>query len=77
MVAGKKPYPKATLKKIVKAHAGMSIRKNTDITVWSRVTRFPAVDAALTASLDISQLRFVYEQVCPLFWTVGSYKASL
>lgn len=41
MVAGKKPYPKATLKKIVKAHAGMSIRKNTDITVWSWVTRFP------------------------------------
>ncbi|TFA99359.1 hypothetical protein CCMA1212_008826 [Trichoderma ghanense] len=33
MVAGKKPYPKATLKKIVKAHSGMNVRKNTDITV--------------------------------------------
>lgn len=67
MVAGKKPYPKATLKKIVKAHAGMSIRKNTDITVWFRVTRFPSVDEALTTPPDISQLRFVYEQVCLYF----------
>ncbi|KAL6885103.1 hypothetical protein HDV57DRAFT_516074 [Trichoderma longibrachiatum] len=34
MVAGKKPYPKATLKKIVKAHSGMNVRKNTDITIY-------------------------------------------
>jgi hypothetical protein len=33
MVAGRKPYPKSILKKIVKAHSGMKLKKNTDITV--------------------------------------------
>ncbi|EGR48580.1 hypothetical protein MKX07_000156 [Trichoderma sp. CBMAI-0711] len=40
MVAGKKPYPKATLKKIVKAHSGMNVRKNTDITIYLNYVLF-------------------------------------
>lgn len=35
MALGKKPYPKATVKKIIKAHSGQNIKKNADITVHS------------------------------------------
>ncbi|PHH67613.1 hypothetical protein CDD82_1275 [Ophiocordyceps australis] len=34
MALGKKPYPKATVKKITKAHSGLSIKKNTDVTIY-------------------------------------------
>lgn len=33
MALGKKAYPKATLKKIVKAHSNHTLKKNADVTV--------------------------------------------
>lgn len=33
MALGKKPYPKATLKKIIKAHSDRNIKKNADVAV--------------------------------------------
>lgn len=33
MALGKKAYPKATVKKIIKAHSGLNIKKNADVTV--------------------------------------------
>lgn len=33
MALGKKPYPKATVKKITKAHSNHNIKKNADVTV--------------------------------------------
>lgn len=33
MALGKKPYPKATVKKIIKAHSNHNIKKNADVTV--------------------------------------------
>lgn len=35
-LVGKKPYPKATLKKIIKAHSNLNIKKNADVTVCYR-----------------------------------------
>lgn len=35
-LVGKKSYPKATLKKIIKAHSNLNIKKNADVTVSSR-----------------------------------------
>ena len=32
-LVGKKPYPKATIKKIVKAHSNLSLKTNADVTV--------------------------------------------
>lgn len=32
-LVGKKPYPKATVKKIIKAHSNLNIKKNADVTV--------------------------------------------
>ncbi|POR31731.1 Uncharacterized protein TPAR_08041 [Tolypocladium paradoxum] len=34
MALGKKAYPKATVKKIIKAHSGLNIKKNADVTVF-------------------------------------------
>ena len=33
MALGKKAYPRATVKKIIKAHSNRNIKKNTDVTV--------------------------------------------
>ncbi|KAF4447709.1 histone-like transcription factor (CBF/NF-Y) and archaeal histone domain-containing protein [Fusarium austroafricanum] len=33
MALGKKPYPKATVKKIIKAHSNHNLKKNADVTV--------------------------------------------
>ncbi len=35
MALGKKAYPKATVKKIIKAHSDRNIKKNADVTVRS------------------------------------------
>lgn len=35
-LVGKKSYPKATLKKIIKAHSNLNIKKNADVTVCSQ-----------------------------------------
>ncbi|PHH86275.1 hypothetical protein CDD83_10477 [Cordyceps sp. RAO-2017] len=34
MALGKSPYPKATVKKIVKAHSGLNLKKNADVTIF-------------------------------------------
>ncbi|KAJ4019117.1 hypothetical protein NW766_002818 [Fusarium irregulare] len=34
MALGKKPYPKATVKKIIKAHSNHNIKKNADVTIF-------------------------------------------
>ncbi|KAF4584428.1 histone-like transcription factor (CBF/NF-Y) and archaeal histone domain-containing protein [Ophiocordyceps camponoti-floridani] len=34
MALGKNKYPKATLKKIVKAHSGLNLKKNADVTIF-------------------------------------------
>lgn len=33
MALGKKAYPKATVKKIIKAHSDRNLKKNADVTV--------------------------------------------
>jgi hypothetical protein len=38
MALGKKAYPRATVKKIIKAHSNMNVKKNADVTVSK--TRF-------------------------------------
>jgi hypothetical protein len=39
-LVGKKSYPKATVKKIIKAHSDLNIKKNADVTVCTPRTRF-------------------------------------
>ena len=39
MALGKKAYPQATVKKIIKAHSGLNWKKNTDVTVSPAETR--------------------------------------
>ncbi|KAF4507157.1 hypothetical protein G6O67_005824 [Ophiocordyceps sinensis] len=34
MALGKSPYPKTTVKKIIKAHSGINIKKNADVTIF-------------------------------------------
>ncbi|PNY24155.1 Uncharacterized protein TCAP_05905 [Tolypocladium capitatum] len=34
MALGKKAYPKATVKRIIKAHSGLNVKKNADVTVF-------------------------------------------
>lgn len=53
MALGKKPYPKATIKKIIKAHSDHNLKKNADVTVRlhlnaSRIS-ISNVDALLTS----------------------------
>jgi hypothetical protein len=36
MALGKKAYPKATVKKIIKAHSNHGLKKNADVTVSSQ-----------------------------------------
>lgn len=49
MALGKKAYPKATVKKIVKAHSGLNLKKNADVTVSRTWTRWDVIDASLTS----------------------------
>lgn len=44
MALGKKPYPKATVKKIIKAHSNHNLKKNADVTVCLNVL-MAAIDA--------------------------------
>ncbi|CAH0014578.1 unnamed protein product [Clonostachys rhizophaga] len=39
-LVGKKPYPKATVKKIIKAHSNLNIKKNADVTVYLNYVLF-------------------------------------
>ncbi|KAF4126393.1 hypothetical protein GMORB2_0129 [Geosmithia morbida] len=39
-LVGKKPYPKATIKKIIKAHSNLNIKKNADVTIYLNYVLF-------------------------------------
>jgi hypothetical protein len=52
MAPGQKVYPRATVKKIVKAHSNCNIGKNTDVMVQSP-KRVPHLDAPLTCSQQV------------------------
>jgi hypothetical protein len=71
MALGKKAYPKATLKKIIKAHSNHTIKKNADVTVRSN----KASDAfrwVLTKQTDLSRLRLIHGDVrhfCVIFFS--------
>lgn len=60
MAPGQKLYPRATVKKIVKAHSNCNVSKNVDVTV----RKIPAVAVPrlriLTTFIDIPRLRPVY-----------------
>ncbi|KAK0389947.1 hypothetical protein NLU13_3520 [Sarocladium strictum] len=40
MALAKKAYPKATLKKIIKAHSNRNIKKNADVTIFLNYVLF-------------------------------------
>ncbi|KAG6041958.1 hypothetical protein E4U41_000073 [Claviceps citrina] len=40
MALGKKAYPRATVKKIIKAHSNMTMSKNADVTVFLNYVLF-------------------------------------
>ncbi|EXU99526.1 Inner kinetochore subunit wip1 [Metarhizium brunneum] len=40
MALGKKAYPRATVKKIIKAHSNMSVKKNADVTIFLNYVLF-------------------------------------
>ncbi|KAK2598104.1 hypothetical protein QQS21_005735 [Conoideocrella luteorostrata] len=40
MAAGKKAYPRATFKNIIKAHSNMNIKKNADVTIFLNYVLF-------------------------------------
>lgn len=39
MAPGQKLYPRATVKKIIKAHSDCNVSKNADVMVWSSTIR--------------------------------------
>lgn len=55
MALGKKPYPKATVKKIIKAHSNHNLKKNADVTV-----RLNVLMAAIDANVYLSQIFLDY-----------------
>lgn len=57
MALGKKPYPKATVKKIIKAHSNHNIKKNADVTV--RVDRL----AIATCHANVYMLQIFLDYV--------------
>jgi hypothetical protein len=61
MVAGQKLYPRATVKKIVKAHSKRNVSKNVDVLVRfsTRLSR-----TSLTGSADILRLCSLPTNVC-------------
>ncbi|TWU78892.1 hypothetical protein ED733_007789 [Metarhizium rileyi] len=40
MALGKKAYPRVTVKKIIKAHSNMSVKKNADVTIFLNYVLF-------------------------------------
>lgn len=62
MALGKKPYPKATVKKIIKAHSNHNIKKNADVTVCLN-SLVVAMFANVYFVLDLSRLHPVHGNV--------------
>ncbi|KAG6299149.1 hypothetical protein E4U09_000166 [Claviceps aff. purpurea] len=40
MAMGKKAYPRATVKKVIKAHSNMTMSKNADVTIFLNYVLF-------------------------------------
>lgn len=68
-LVGKKAYPKATVKKVIKAHSGLNIKKNADISVRTgrRMRRVDRPRSTVTFGLhypaDLPELCPVYGDV--------------
>jgi hypothetical protein len=70
MALGKKAYPKATVKKIIKAHSDHNLKKNADVTVGFSGLVLGYRNANAYVPQDLSRL-------CPLHGNVGqSYGAT-
>lgn len=70
MAAGQKLYPRATVKKIVKAHSKRNVSKNVDVLVGF-TTRLP--EQLLTGFPDIPGLCSIPTDVCdPFISTLAS-----
>jgi hypothetical protein len=73
MAAGQKLYPRATLKKIVKAHSKKNVSKNVDVLVCLTRPRFDGVDT--DQPLDLPRLCALFANVCshyPLWHYCGA-----
>ncbi|KAG5945958.1 hypothetical protein E4U60_004640 [Claviceps pazoutovae] len=68
MAMGKKAYPRATVKKVIKAHSNMTMSKNADVTIFLNYVLFmetyaPFFEAHysyLAASLHAGEQRLTY-----------------
>jgi hypothetical protein len=80
MALGKKPYPKATLKKVIKAHSDHNLKKNADVTVRYDATSSRRVLSAISRQRllltlpDFPKLRAFHgdvgaQGVSPVQWT--------
>lgn len=54
MALGKKAYPKATVKKIIKAHSNHNLKKNADVTVGHPAAALVA--RSRDANVDVADL---------------------
>jgi len=63
MARGQKLYPRATVKKIVKAHSNCSVSKNVDITVRLDLTLETRCDAPADNIEDLPRLRSLHAEV--------------
>lgn len=63
MALGKKPYPKATVKKIIKAHSNHNLKKNADVTVRSDVLMVANAANVYLLVLDLPRLRPIHGNV--------------
>jgi hypothetical protein len=66
-LVGKKPYPKATVKKIIKAHSDLNIKKNADVAVCPNPER--VLPRRMLTLLDLLELRALYGNVS-LIWSI-------
>ncbi|EXM00876.1 hypothetical protein FOIG_07757 [Fusarium odoratissimum NRRL 54006] len=75
MALGKKPYPKATVKKIIKAHSNHNLKKNADVTVRLDVLMIANAANVYLLVLDLPRLRPIhgnsYQRSGDPFETVG------
>lgn len=71
MVATQKLYPRGTVKRIVKAHAGRNISKNADVLVRPSILYLLLIsnvleDIQTDFAIDISRLHVIHARVRPI-----------
>lgn len=67
---GQKAYPRATVKKIVKAHANCNVGKNVDVMVRIDTCHYsqnPTRRANMVFAVDLSRLCFIHANVGTTF----------